>query len=161
MPSHRQLFEFDPAKAAANLKKHGVSFAEAMTVFDDPLASTLPDDQPRKTNTALLQSAHLPAIASSSSFTLTISPASGSSEPELLLQPRSKSMKRSLELDPLAPRPALDFSKGVRGKHLDRMKQGTNVVLIAPDLLDTFPDSEAVNEALRSLKNIADRAKRA
>jgi uncharacterized DUF497 family protein len=45
MPSHRQLFEFDPAKAAANLKKHGVSFAEAMTVFDDPLASTLPDDQ--------------------------------------------------------------------------------------------------------------------
>jgi hypothetical protein len=70
-------------------------------------------------------------------------------------------MKKSLELDPLAPRPALDFSKGTRGKHVDRMKQGTNIVLIAPDLLDTFPDSEAVNEALRSLKNIADRAKRA
>ena len=29
----------------SNLKKHGVSFAEAMTVFEDPLASTLPDDQ--------------------------------------------------------------------------------------------------------------------
>ncbi|SEG62518.1 hypothetical protein SAMN05421819_3898 [Bryocella elongata] len=41
----RQIFEFDPEKASANLKKHGVSFAEAMTVFDDPLASTLPDDQ--------------------------------------------------------------------------------------------------------------------
>jgi uncharacterized protein len=39
------IFEYDPAKAASNLKKHGVSFAEAMTVFDDPLASTLPDDQ--------------------------------------------------------------------------------------------------------------------
>ena len=39
----------------------------------------------------------------------------------------------------------IDFSKGVRGKHIDRMKQGTNIVLIAPDLLDTFPDSEAVN----------------
>ena len=77
------------------------------------------------------------------------------------MQPRLKSMKKSLELDPLAPRPALDFSKGVRGKHVDRMKQGTNIVLIAPDLLDTFPDSEAVNEALRSLKNIADQAKRA
>ena len=38
-------FEFDPAKAAANLKKHGVSFDEAATVFDDPLSSTLPDDQ--------------------------------------------------------------------------------------------------------------------
>jgi uncharacterized DUF497 family protein len=41
----RQIFQFDPAKAASNLKKHGVSFAEAMTVFEDPLRSTLPDDQ--------------------------------------------------------------------------------------------------------------------
>ena len=67
-------------------------------------------------------------------------------------------MKKSPELDPLAPRPNLDFSKGIRGKHLARMQQGTNVVLIAPDLLDTFPDSDSVNEALRSLKKIAARA---
>ena len=40
MPS----FEFDPAKATANLKKHRVSFSEAMTVFDDPLAQTFPDE---------------------------------------------------------------------------------------------------------------------
>jgi hypothetical protein len=39
------VYEFDPQKAAANLDKHGVSFEEAITVFDDPLASTLPDDQ--------------------------------------------------------------------------------------------------------------------
>jgi uncharacterized protein len=45
MTHPRQIFEFDPVKAASNLKKHGVSFAEAMTVFEDPLASTLPDDQ--------------------------------------------------------------------------------------------------------------------
>jgi uncharacterized protein len=44
MTYNRQIFEFDQAKAASNLKKHGVSFAEAMTVFEDPLASTLPDD---------------------------------------------------------------------------------------------------------------------
>ena len=31
-------FEFDPAKAAGNLRKHGVSFADAETVFMDPLA---------------------------------------------------------------------------------------------------------------------------
>jgi uncharacterized protein len=41
----RLIFEFDPAKAAANLRKQKVSFREAMTVFDDPLASTLDDDQ--------------------------------------------------------------------------------------------------------------------
>jgi hypothetical protein len=41
----RLNFEFDPAKAASNLKKHGVSFDEAVTVFIDPLSSTLHDDQ--------------------------------------------------------------------------------------------------------------------
>jgi len=39
------LFEFDPGKALSNRKKHGVTFEEAITVFYDPLASTLPDDQ--------------------------------------------------------------------------------------------------------------------
>jgi hypothetical protein len=69
-------------------------------------------------------------------------------------------MKKSPEPDPLAERPNLDFSKGVRGKYYERVQQGTNVAIIAPDLLDTFPDSEAVNEALRSLKQIAERTRK-
>jgi uncharacterized DUF497 family protein len=36
-------FEWDAVKAAANIEKHGVSFAEAMTVFGDPLEVTIPD----------------------------------------------------------------------------------------------------------------------
>ena len=36
-------FEWDPKKAAANLKRHGVSFQEAATVFGDPLAITFQD----------------------------------------------------------------------------------------------------------------------
>ena len=36
-------FEWDPDKAAANLRKHGVSFEEAVTVFGDPLSMLLPD----------------------------------------------------------------------------------------------------------------------
>jgi hypothetical protein len=67
-------------------------------------------------------------------------------------------MNKPDELDPLAPRLNLDFSKGVRGKYRQRMQQGTNVVIIAPDLLDTFPDSESVNEALRGLKKLAVRS---
>jgi hypothetical protein len=66
-------------------------------------------------------------------------------------------MSKSEEFDPMAPRPNLDFSKGVRGKYANLLKQGTNVAVIDPDLLDTFPDSAAVNEALRSLKKIATR----
>ena len=61
--------------------------------------------------------------------------------------------------DPLEPRP-LDLSKAVRGKYYDRMQEGTNIILLAPDLMDTFPDSESVNEALRSLKEIAVRSAR-
>jgi len=36
-------FEWDEEKAEANLRKHGVSFEEAKTVFNDPLAITIPD----------------------------------------------------------------------------------------------------------------------
>ncbi len=36
-------FEWDPDKARANLKKHRVDFADAATVFDDPLAVTIFD----------------------------------------------------------------------------------------------------------------------
>ena len=36
-------FEWDAVKAASNLDKHGVSFAETMTVFGDPLEVTIPD----------------------------------------------------------------------------------------------------------------------
>jgi len=36
-------FEWDPNKATGNLRKHGVSFAEAATVFDDPLSVTVLD----------------------------------------------------------------------------------------------------------------------
>jgi uncharacterized DUF497 family protein len=36
-------FEWNPDKAEINLKKHGVSFQEATTVFNDPLSMTFPD----------------------------------------------------------------------------------------------------------------------
>ena len=37
------MLDWDPRKAAANKKKHGVSFHEAGTVLEDPLATTYPD----------------------------------------------------------------------------------------------------------------------
>jgi uncharacterized DUF497 family protein len=39
-------FGWDPAKAEANLRKHGVSFEEAQTAFADPLARFFPDETP-------------------------------------------------------------------------------------------------------------------
>ncbi len=42
-------FEWDERKAATNLKKHGVSFHEAGTVFGDPMALTFPDPDHSRT----------------------------------------------------------------------------------------------------------------
>lgn len=44
-----------------------------------------------------------------------------------------------------------DFSKGVRGKYAKQFADGTNVVVLDPEVAKQFPTSEAVNEALRKL----------
>lgn len=48
-------------------------------------------------------------------------------------------------------RPEYDFSGAVRGVTAVRYAQGSNVVIVDPEVLDVFPNSGAVNEALRAL----------
>ena len=48
-----------------------------------------------------------------------------------------------------------DLGKGVRGKFYAAYSKGTNVVLLSPDVAAAFPTSEAVNEALRGLVQVA------
>jgi len=50
-----------------------------------------------------------------------------------------------------------DFSKGVRGKYAKRYAEGTNIVMLAPDVAKVFPNAEAVNQALRGLIELAGR----
>jgi hypothetical protein len=47
------------------------------------------------------------------------------------------------------------FAKGVRRKHDDQYKAGTNLALLAPDIRAAFPTDEAVNAALRALVDVA------
>lgn len=54
-------------------------------------------------------------------------------------------------------RPEYDFSAGVRGVTARRYAEGSNVVVLAPDVAERFPTAEAVNDALRSLAQVADR----
>lgn len=65
-------------------------------------------------------------------------------------------MKKPAKLDPLAERPSLDFSKGVRGKYSNLLKEGTNVVVLDPTLLAEFPDSQSVNDALRAFLSLSE-----
>ena len=54
-----------------------------------------------------------------------------------------------------------DFSGGVRGKYAKRYAEGTNVVVIDPDVVEYFPDQDAVNAALRGLAAIIKRQRKA
>jgi hypothetical protein len=51
--------------------------------------------------------------------------------------------------------PEYDFSGAVRGKYYERYRQGSNVVLLDPDVSDAFPNATAVNQALRLLVSLA------
>jgi hypothetical protein len=58
-------------------------------------------------------------------------------------------------------RPEYDFSGGVRGKYQRRLaKEGSNVVILDPDIAKAFPDSASVNEALRMVLKAGRTARR-
>lgn len=61
---------------------------------------------------------------------------------------KSRTVREVAEDDIL---PEYDFSSARRSKYAARYAEGTNVVLLDPDVAKDFPDSEAVNEALRAL----------
>ena len=48
-----------------------------------------------------------------------------------------------------------DLGPGVRGKYFESYRKGTNLVLLSPDVAKAFPTENAVNDALRSLIEIA------
>lgn len=72
-------------------------------------------------------------------------------------------MKKSASKKPGKPteteelRAEYDFSGGVRGKYAAQYREGTNVVILDPELTAVFPDSKSVNDALRALVAIVER----
>ena len=65
-------------------------------------------------------------------------------------------MKKN-DKSPDTMRKEYDFSGGVRGKYAERFADGSNIVILDPDVAKVFPDSESVNRALRTLTDIATR----
>lgn len=58
-------------------------------------------------------------------------------------------------------RPEYDFSNAIRGKYQKRLaKEGSNVVVLDPDIAKAFPDSASVNEALRVVLKAGQTARR-
>ena len=67
---------------------------------------------------------------------------------------KSKTVREADEDDLL---PEYDFSKARRNPFAARYREGTNVVLLDPDVAKDFPDSQSVNEALRALSALIKR----
>jgi hypothetical protein len=67
-----------------------------------------------------------------------------------------KKAKKSDELRPEYKRE--DLGPGVRGRYFESYQKGTNLVLLSPEVAKVFPTDEAVNEALRSLIELAERS---
>lgn len=61
--------------------------------------------------------------------------------------------RRSSQDDELLPE--YDFTGAARGKYYERYQQGTNVVLLDPDVAAVFRDSATVNDTLRRLVSLA------
>jgi hypothetical protein len=73
---------------------------------------------------------------------------------------KSKKKTRPRGSDKDTMRPEYDFSKAVRGVTAARYAEGTNVVLLDPDIAEIFPNARAVNEALRTIARLTRTASR-
>lgn len=150
-------FEWNSAKAAKNLRKHRVSFEEAVSVFYDPLAATGADPTIRKMRKGGSPSA-CPQLASFSLCLIrTVKKLSASSALVAQRSLKDVSMKkvksRSDELR--SEYKFSDFKKLERGKYYESAKESSNVVVLDPEVAAVFPNSAAVNKALRSLIEMA------
>lgn len=64
--------------------------------------------------------------------------------------------KKNKKQDELLAEYDFDYSKATRGKYSKKlMDEGSNIIVLEPDIADAFHDFESVNKALRSLLEIA------
>src|ERR1051326_1546881 len=151
---------WDPEKAAVNFHKHGVDFIEAASAFGDPhslskLDTTHSIDEERwlllgySAQGRLLVVAHTERTVRFESST-HVWPRRPSAKP------MKKNPKPSVPNDEIQPE--YDFRGGIRGKYAKQYREGTTIVVLDPDGAAKFKDSQAVNEALRTL--LANQARR-
>jgi hypothetical protein len=145
-------FEWADQKTASNLRKHGVSFDEAVSVFGDEMALTFADTdhsemEDRSRTYGISTAARLLVVVSWS--ILNAVAAFGSSAQERRLVMKKASTKMADQDIPELKRDQL--GKGVRGKYLKQFTQGSNLVALQPEIQKAFPTSEAVNKALASM----------
>lgn|SRR5262245_49093436 len=145
-------FEWDAWKARSNAQEHGVSFEQASTVFGDPLARTILDPLHSDEEDRFVIMGEsvdrrlLVVVFTERGKRIRLISAREATRRRGRIMKRATKPKRDPDmLD------EYDFSRGERGKYAKRYAEGTNVVVLAPDVAAAFPTAEAVNQALRAL----------
>jgi uncharacterized protein len=149
-------FEWDAQKAASNVAKHGVTFPEEMTLFGDPLELVIADPHRSDDEFRFLsmgQSAMGPLLVVA--YTEREGRARIISAVKRLPENGSSMNHHVRQNDNDEMRPEYDFSHGVRGKHYEAYRAGTNVVFLDSDVAKALADSASVNQALRLLLQLA------
>ncbi len=134
-------FEWDARKARSNFAKHGVSFEEAATVFADPLSLTIADPDHSIAERRSVTMAKAMAGNCSLSFIPGEAIISASSAPDAPVDENASFMKKNKPAGKQM-RDGYDFSQGTRGKYARRYAQGTNVVVLEPDVARVFSTSK-------------------
>jgi uncharacterized DUF497 family protein len=152
-------FEWDVEKAASNLRKHGVSFDEAGSVFLDRLALSGLDPEHSQHESRYITFG-LSSLGRLLAVSHTYRPGKSALSMRAELRAlKGSSMKKAKE-EMRAEYQRSDFTKLERGKFYKEVAKGTSVVLLDPVVAKAFPTSEAVNEALLGLLTLTEQTAR-
>ena len=142
--------------------RFGVSFEEAISAFADPLSLTIGDEAHSFGETrcvtlgATISGRIVVVVHVDRGDEMRIVSARGATarEKRQRMEKAKGDRVRDVEAE-------YDFSSGERGRYAKRFAEGTNVVVLDPDVAEVFRTSAEVNEALRALVSIAKRERRA
>lgn len=144
---------WDPEKAEENLRKHGVSFEEGATIFDDPLIVSIFDDDHSDGELRLISIGesvvrHILVVwyAIRDDITHLIG-TRVATRAEKRRYMRGDMIRDEPPLDEM--KPEYDFTNGVRGMHY--FPDLRIPVWLDPDVRRRFPTEKAVNDALRAI----------
>jgi len=137
-------FEWDEAKARANLRKHGVSFSEAATCFLDAEAFTAPDkDYPERFI--------LIGLSRQLRVLFVVSAEAGDRIPN---HHRPKGLARPADLS------RYDLTRGTRGKYVEKARRSFETIIVDKKVAATLGGAEGVTALLEALAKSLGQAKK-
>lgn len=149
-------FEWDGAKAASNLAKHGVSFEEALTVFDDPLAVIFEDGEHSHGELRELIIGHsyqnrlVWHVSPNDPEECVSSTLDQPPEGNVRIMKRTPASDSGESNDDMKPEYRFDYSKAKPNRFANVAQKRRVAIVLDEDVAEVFATTESVNKALRA-----------